>query len=37
LAWIARFPSAYADQNELDCQRLADAVAARDVSAECGV
>lgn len=30
----ARFSTAYADQNELDCQRLVDAVAAGDVSAE---
>jgi uncharacterized protein (DUF2252 family) len=34
---IARFSTAYADQNELDYQRLADAVAAGDVSAEYGV
>ena len=34
---IARFSSAYADQNELDHQRLADAVAAGEVAAESGV
>jgi uncharacterized protein (DUF2252 family) len=34
---IARFSTAYADQNELDYQRLADAVAADDVIAEHGV
>lgn len=34
---IARFSEAYADQNELDYQRLADAVAAGDVIAETGV
>ena len=34
---IARFASAYADQNELDYQRLADAVAAGEVAAEHGV
>jgi uncharacterized protein (DUF2252 family) len=34
---IVRFAAAYADQNELDHQRLADAVAAGEVSAESGV
>jgi uncharacterized protein (DUF2252 family) len=34
---IARFSAAYADQNELDHQRLADAVAAGDVRAEYGI
>ncbi len=34
---IARFSSAYADQNELDHQRLADAVAAGEIAAELGV
>ena len=34
---IARFSSAYADQNELDHQRLADAVSAGDVAVEFGV
>ena len=34
---IARFSAAYADQNELDHERLADAVAAGDVVAESGV
>ena len=34
---IARFSTAYADQNELDHQRLADAVAAGEVSVETGV
>ncbi len=34
---IARFSSAYADQNELDYRRLADAVAAGDVAAQSGV
>jgi Uncharacterized protein conserved in bacteria (DUF2252) len=34
---IVRFASAYADQNELDHQRLADAVAAGEVIAESGV
>jgi uncharacterized protein (DUF2252 family) len=34
---IAGFSAAYADQNELDYQRLADAVAAGDVIAEHGV
>ncbi len=34
---IARFSTAYADQNELDYKRLADAVAAGDVVAESGV
>ena len=34
---IARFSSSYADQNELDHQRLADAVAAGEVTAELGV
>ena len=34
---IARFASAYADQNELDHQRLADAVATGEVLAEFGV
>jgi uncharacterized protein (DUF2252 family) len=33
---IARFSSAYADQNELDYQRLAEAVEAGDVPAEFG-
>jgi uncharacterized protein (DUF2252 family) len=31
---IARFSTAYADQNELDYQRLADAVAAGEIAAE---
>jgi uncharacterized protein (DUF2252 family) len=34
---IARFSTAYADQNELDYQRLVDAVAAGDVITEAGV
>jgi hypothetical protein len=34
---IARFSSLYADQNELDHQRLADAVAAGEVVAQPGV
>jgi uncharacterized protein (DUF2252 family) len=34
---IGRFSAAYADQNELDHQRLADAVAAGEVIAESGV
>jgi uncharacterized protein (DUF2252 family) len=34
---IARFSAAYADQNELDHQRLADAVASGDVTALSGV
>jgi uncharacterized protein (DUF2252 family) len=34
---IARFSSAYADQNELDYERLADAVSAGDIAAELGV
>jgi len=34
---IARFSTAYADQNERDHQRLADAVAAGEVAAESGV
>ena len=34
---IARFSTVYADQNELDYQRLADAVATGDVIAERGV
>lgn len=34
---IARFSAAYADQNELDYQRLADAVAVGEVAAELGV
>jgi uncharacterized protein (DUF2252 family) len=34
---IARFSARYADQNELDHRRLADAVAAGEVSAETGV
>ena len=34
---IARFSSAYADQNELDHQRLADAVEAGEVTAITGV
>jgi uncharacterized protein (DUF2252 family) len=34
---IARFSTAYADQNELDYQQLADAVAAGEVTAELGV
>jgi uncharacterized protein (DUF2252 family) len=34
---IARFSAAYADQNELDHQRLADAVAAGEVPAETGI
>jgi uncharacterized protein (DUF2252 family) len=34
---IARFAAAYADQNELDHQRLADAVAAGQVAAELGI
>ncbi len=33
-AAIARFSAAYADQNERDHQRLADAVAAGEVAAE---
>jgi uncharacterized protein (DUF2252 family) len=34
---IARFSAAYADQNERDYQRLADAVAAGEIEAEFGV
>jgi uncharacterized protein (DUF2252 family) len=34
---IARFSKAYADQNELDYQRLADAVAASEVPAAVGI
>ena len=34
---IARFSAAYADQNELDHQRLAEAVTAGDVVAELGI
>jgi uncharacterized protein (DUF2252 family) len=34
---IARFSSTYADQNEHDHRRLADAVAAGEIEAECGV
>jgi uncharacterized protein (DUF2252 family) len=34
---IARFSAAYADQNELDYQRLSDAVATGEVAAELGV
>jgi uncharacterized protein (DUF2252 family) len=34
---MARFSTAYADQNELDHQRLADAVATGEVAAESGV
>jgi hypothetical protein len=34
---IARFAAAYADQNELDHQRLADAVASGDVAAVTGI
>jgi hypothetical protein len=34
---IARFASAYADQNELDYERLAEAVAAGDVTAAHGI
>jgi uncharacterized protein (DUF2252 family) len=34
---IARFSAAYADQNELDHERLAEAVAAGEVAAETGV
>lgn len=34
---IARFSVAYADQNELDYQRLAEAVAAGEVTAQVGV
>jgi hypothetical protein len=34
---IARFSSAYADQNELDHQRLADALAAREIVAQSDV
>ena len=34
---IARFSAAYADQNERDHQRLADAVVAGEVAAEIGV
>jgi len=34
---IAQFSPAYADQNELDYQRLADAVSAGEVSAESGI
>jgi uncharacterized protein (DUF2252 family) len=34
---IARFSTAYADQNEFDYQRLADAVSAGEVAAESGV
>jgi hypothetical protein len=34
---IARFSTVYADQNELDHQRLTDAVAAGEVTTESGV
>ena len=34
---IARFSATYADQNERDYQRLADAVAAGEVAAQSGV
>jgi len=34
---IVRFSTAYADQNELDYQRLADAVAAGEITAEFGI
>ena len=34
---IARFSAAYADQNELDHQRLAEAVAAGEVPAQTGI
>ena len=34
---IARFSAAYADQNERDYQRLADAVTSREIDAELGV
>jgi uncharacterized protein DUF2252 len=34
---VARFSAAYADQNECDHQRLADAVTAGEVAAESGV
>ena len=34
---IARFSTAYADQNELDHQRLAEAVAAREIAAAHGI
>ena len=34
---IARFSTAYADQNELDHGRLADAVSVGEVAAETGV
>jgi len=34
---IARFASAYADQNELDHRRFADAIAAGEVAAESGL
>jgi hypothetical protein len=34
---IARFSAAYADQNELDHKRLAEAVAAGEVLAEIGI
>ncbi len=34
---IARFAAAYADQNELDYQRLADGVVAGEVAAESGI
>jgi hypothetical protein len=34
---IARFAAAYADQNELDYQRLADAAASGEVTAHFGV
>jgi hypothetical protein len=34
---IARFSTAYADQNELDYQRLADGVSAGEVTAQSGV
>jgi Uncharacterized protein conserved in bacteria (DUF2252) len=34
---IARFAAAYADQNDLDYQRLADAVASGEVPALTGV
>jgi hypothetical protein len=34
---IARFSSTYADQNDRDHRRLAEAVAAGEIEAECGV
>jgi hypothetical protein len=37
IASIARFAGAYADQNELDHQRLVEASAAGEVPAELGV